>query len=90
VDGLRSGKMNGSLFGYECVIANQIRKQKKTSKCKIINWFYKKVYGYTYESPFPEGTDIIVFDNKLIFIDTKTFEKTKEAMRYDRNNKLCI
>lgn len=36
------------LFGYECIVANQIKKQKKTNKCKIINWFYKKVYGYKY------------------------------------------
>lgn len=66
------------LFGYECIVANQIKKQKKTSKYKIINWFYKKVYGYKYESPLPDGTDVVVFDNKIIFRDEATFNKVKE------------
>lgn len=67
-----------SLFGYECIIAEQIKKQKKTSKYKIVNWLYKKIYGYEYESPFPDGTDVAVFDNKIIFRDQATFNKVKE------------
>ena len=68
------------LIGYECIVANQIKKQKKTSKCKIINWFYKKVYGYKYESLLPDGTDVIVFDNKIIFRDEATFNKVKKQI----------
>ena len=73
----RTGIM-AQLFGYQCIVASPIKKQKKTSKYKIINWFYKKMFGYKYESPLPDGTDIIVFDNKLIFRDEATFNKVKE------------
>lgn len=69
-----------SLFGYECVIAHQIKKQKKTSKYKIINWIYKKIYGFEYESILPEGTDIVAFGNKIIFRDEATFNKVKEQI----------
>ena len=80
-----------SLFGYECVVAHQIKKQKKTSKYKIINWIYKKIYGYKYESPLPDETDVLVFDNKIIFRDENTFNKFKnnknvEVKNYDRNS----
>lgn len=64
-------------LGYECIVANQIKKQNKTSKYKIINWFYKKIYGYKYESPFPDGVNVIVFDNKIIFRDEAIFNKVK-------------
>lgn len=67
-----------SLFGYECIVADQIKKRKKTSRYKIIDWFYKKIYGYKYESPLPDGTDIMMFDNKIIFRDEATFNKIKE------------
>lgn len=67
-----------SLFGYECIVADQIKKQKKTSRYKIVNWLYKKIYGYKYESPLPDGTDVVVFDNKIIFRDEATLNKVKE------------
>lgn len=65
------------LFGYECVVA-ETKKQKKTSRYKIVNWLYKKIYGYKYESLLPDGTDVVVLDNKLIFRDEATFNKVKE------------
>ena len=71
--------MNESLFGYECVIVNQIKKRKKVSKYKIVDWFYKIIYGYKYESPFPDGTDVVVFDNKIMFRDEETFNKVKNG-----------
>lgn len=71
--------MNELLFGTPCIIAQQIKKQKKTSKYRIINWLYKKIYGYEYESVLPEGTDIIYFDEKFIFRDKETFGKMAKA-----------
>ena len=69
-----------SLFGYECIVADQIKKQKKTSKHKIINWFYKKVYGYKYESLLPDGTDVLVLNNKIMFRDDATLNKIKDLI----------
>ena len=63
--------------GYECIIAHQMKKQNKTSKYKIVNWVYKKVYGYKYKSTFPEGIDVVMIDNKLIVRDRETFDKIK-------------
>lgn len=71
--------MNELLYGTPCIIAKQIKMQKKTSKCKLLNWFYKKIYGYEYESAFPVGTDVIWFDNKLIFRNQEVFDKLKEG-----------
>ena len=72
--------MMKSLFGYECIVADQIKKQKKTSKHKIINWFYKKVYGYKYESLLPDGTDVLVLNNKIMFRDDATLNKIKDLI----------
>ena len=72
--------MNELLFGKPCIIAQQIKKQKKYSKYKIINWFYKKMYGYEYESVLPEGTDMIYLGNRIIFRNKETFDKVKEQI----------
>lgn len=68
-----------SLLGYECVIA-QTKKQKKTSRHKIINWLYKKIYGYKYESLLPDGVGAIVLGNKIMFRDEATLNKIKEQI----------
>ena len=72
--------MNELLFGTPCIIAQQIKRQKKTSKYRIINWFYKKIYGYEYDSTMPEGTDMICFDGKFIFRNKETLDKVKEQI----------
>lgn len=66
--------MNKSLFGIPCIIAQQAKKQKKTSKYKIINWFYKKIYGYEYESVLPKGTNIMYSNGELYFRNKETFD----------------
>ena len=70
--------MNELLLGVPCIIAEQIKRQKKTSKYKIINWIYRRIYGYEYESTLPSGTDMIYFDGKYIFRDEETFNKVKK------------
>ena len=69
--------MDKMILGSPCIIAQQIKKQKKTSRCKFLNWIYKKVYGYKYESMLPEGTDFIFYDGKYIFKDEETYDKLK-------------
>ncbi len=82
--------MNELLFGTPCIIAQQIKKQKKTSRYKIINWFYKKIYGYEYESILPEGLDIVYSNGALYFRDKETFNRMvkacKETMEYNLKN----
>ena len=63
------------MFGTPCIIARQIKKQNKTSKYKLVNWFYKKIYGYKYESILPEGIDIMCFGDKLFFRNEDVFNK---------------
>lgn len=69
------------LYGMPCVIAKQIKRQKKTSRYILINWLYEKMYGYEYESTLPDGTDIIKFDGKLIFRDKETYDKVVEHIQ---------
>jgi hypothetical protein len=69
------------LYGMPCVIAKQIKRQKKTSRYRLINWLYEKMYGYEYESTLPDGTDIIKFDGKLIFRDKETYDKVVEHIQ---------
>lgn len=82
--------MNELLFGIPCIIAQQMKKQKKTSKYKIINWFYKKIYGYEYESILPEGSDIVYSNRTLYFRDKETFNRMakayEETMEYNLKN----
>ena len=66
--------MIGEWDGTPCIIASH-KKQKKTSKYKLINWFYKKVYGYEEVSSLPEGTDVIYFDGQLICRSHEVFNK---------------
>lgn len=69
------------LYGMPCVIAKQIKRQKKTSRYRLVNWLYEKMYGYEYESTLPDGTDIIKFDGKLIFRDKETYDKVVEHIQ---------
>jgi hypothetical protein len=62
------------LFGMTCIIASQ-HTRVKVSKYKLIDWLYKKIYGYKEEVIFPEGASVILFDNKLYFRDKATFDR---------------
>lgn len=72
--------MHEPFLGIPCIIAQQIKKQKKTSKYKVINWIYKKIYGYEYESVLPEGTDMLYFNGSIIFRNEETFEWAKRLI----------
>ena len=69
--------MIGIWEGTPCIIASH-KKQKKTSKYKLINWLYQKIYGYEEVSSLPEGTDVIYFDGQLIFRNRAVFERLME------------
>ena len=65
----------GEYTGIPCILAGQIKKQKKTHKNKLINWIYKITCGYKYESTMPEGMDVVFMDGKLVFRDQTTLDK---------------
>ena len=65
----------GMYNGIPCRIAPQVKKQKKTSRYKIINWLYGKIYGYEYESMLPAGMDAVYGNGEIIFRDRATFDK---------------
>lgn len=71
--------MIGEWDGTPCIIASH-KKQKKTSKYKLINWLYKKVYGYEEVSSLPEGTDMMYFDGQFIFRSHAVFERIIEDL----------
>lgn len=77
--------MKGLLLGVPCIIAEQIKIQKKTSKYKIINWIYGRIYGYDYESTLPPGVDMIYFDGKYIFRDEETLNKVMKIIDLKTN-----
>ena len=62
----------------ECIIAPQIKKRKKTSRYKLIDWIYKKLFGYEYESAIQ--SDVVLFDGKLMFRDQETYDRAKAAI----------
>ena len=71
--------MIGIWEGAPCIIASY-KKQKKTSKYKLINWLYKKIYGYEEVSSLPEGTNMMYFDGQFIFRSNEIFDKTMETI----------
>lgn len=63
---------------YECIIAPKIKRQKKTNKYRVINWIYKKLYGYKYESIIQ--SDVMMFDGKLMFKDKEIYDRVKDSI----------
>lgn len=62
----------------ECIIAPQIKKRKKTSRYKLIDWIYKKLFGYEYESAIQ--SDVVLFDGRLMFRDQETYDRVTAAI----------
>lgn len=72
-------------FGIECVVAPQIKRQKKTSRCKLINWIYKILYGYEYISTLPNGVDVIYIEDKFMFRNKEVLDKMKKELLHEKN-----
>lgn len=62
----------------ECIIAPQIKKRKKTSRYKLIDWIYEKLFGYEYESVI--HSDVVLFDGKIMFRDQETYDRVMAAI----------
>ncbi len=62
-------------FSKNCIIAEPIKKPKKTSRYRLVNWIYRKLFGYTYESPLPEGCSVILIGDNLVFRDQETYDR---------------
>lgn len=71
-------------YETECIIAEQIKVRKKTSKWKLIDWIYEKLYGYEYKSVFPDGCHVMMFDGKLMFRDQETYDRVKDFIENRR------
>jgi hypothetical protein len=72
--------MKETFYGMQCIIAPSIKRQVKTSKCKLLNWIYKKVYGFVEESVQEQDIIHLPFTNQLVFKDKATFNRVKEYM----------
>lgn len=66
------------IFGMPCVITSH-KKRCKVSNYKLIDWLYKKIYGYKEEVVMPEGVSVICFDGKFYFRDEETFNQMIKA-----------
>lgn len=64
----------GKIFGIPCVITSH-KKRYRVSEYRLIDWLYKKIYGYKEEVILPEGASVVLFDNVLYFRDEKTFNR---------------
>lgn len=62
------------IFGIPCVITSH-KKRYKMSEYKLIDWIYKKMYGYKEEIIMPEGASVVYFDGVLYFRDEATFNQ---------------
>ena len=62
----------------ECIIAPQIKKRKKTSRYKLIDWIYEKLFGYEYESVIQSS--VVLFDGKVMFRDQETYDRVMAAI----------
>lgn len=65
-------------WGKECIIAPQIKRRKKTSKYKLIDWIYEKLFGYEYESAIQSA--VVLFDGKIMFRDQETYDRVMAAI----------
>lgn len=74
------------LNGMECIIAPSIKRQVKTSRCKLLNWIYKKMYGYVEESVQEQDMIHLPWTNQIVFKDKETFNRVKEALNEVADN----
>lgn len=73
-------KTNKFFYGVQCVIAPQIKRRVKTSKFKILDWIYKKVYGYYEESVIESDMIHLPWENKIVFKDRETMDRIKKSI----------
>ena len=74
-------RMKETLYGVQCIIAPSIKRQVKTSKCKLLNWIYKKVHGYVEEPMLEQDIIHIPWTNEMYFKDRATFDRVKELIQ---------
>ena len=72
--------IKGRLFGIPVMIATH-KVRKKTHPIKLIDWVFKKIYGYVDESFLPDGTDIICTPKVVYVRDEETLEKLKSGIK---------
>ena len=69
------------LYGMQCVIAPTFKRQVKTSRCKLLNWIYKKAYGYVEESYLECDMIHLPLSGQIVFKDKETFNRIKEMLK---------
>lgn len=80
--------IDAMLYGMQCIIAPSIKRQVKTSRCKLMNWIYKKMYGYV-EEPMQEQDIIYVpWTNQIVFKDKETFERVRTIISEVEDNEI--
>lgn len=67
-------------MGMRCMVGSY-NAQRKTSKIRLLNWIFKKIYGYEEKSYLPDGVAWIKVENVLWFRDKETLDKVMEVVR---------
>lgn len=67
-------------YGMQCVIAPSIKRRVKTSRFKILDWIYKKIYGYVEESMIESDMIHIPWENKIMFKDKETMDRVMKII----------
>lgn len=70
------------IMGIRCVVVGTYKTQRKTSRNRLLNWIFKKVYGFEEKHYMPDGVDCyyVKTDNVLLFRDKDVLERTMRAL----------
>ena len=71
-------------YGYYCGIPIKMAsytQQKKCHKNILINWIFKKLYGYEEVSYLPDGTDIIFTNNTIYVRNLEALKLLEKAVK---------
>lgn len=70
-------------MGMRCMVASYSA-QRKTSRNRLLNWIFKKIYGFEEKSYLPDGVACIKVENVFWFRDKETLEKVLETTRKEQ------
>ena len=67
-------------MGKRCIVASY-NVQRKTSRNRLLNWIFKKIYGVEEKSYLPDGTGCVITGDVIFFRSKELLESTLEAAK---------
>lgn len=68
------------IMGMRCLVVGTYKAQRKTSRNRLLNWIFKKVYGFEEKSYMPDGVDCYYLKtgNVILFRSKEILERVLE------------